>query len=202
VRGENGRAATTAVAACLDVEAASVTGMLKKLAELRLIEYVPYQGASLTVAGEKIALEVIRHHRLIELYLMEAMGYTWDQVHDEADRLEHAISEEFEDRIAHLLGDPTTDPHGDPIPTKAGHIAATSRDTLNCAASGCSYRVERVRDEDPAVLRRAAELGLRPLALLTVQSAAPHLPLAIILADGTPHLVESTVAAAVFVVPA
>lgn len=176
--------------------------MLKKLAELHLIEYVPYQGASLTGAGEKIALEVIRHHRLIELYLMEAMGYTWDQVHDEADRLEHAISEEFEDRIARMLGDPTTDPHGDPIPTKCGHIAATSRDTLDCAASGRSYRVERVRDEDPAVLRRAAELGLRPLAMLTVHAASPNLPLSIILADGTPHTVEAAIAAAVFVVSA
>jgi len=176
--------------------------MLKKLAELHLIEYVPYQGAALTIAGEKIALEVIRHHRLIELYLMEAMGFSWDQVHAEADRLEHAISEEFEDRIAHLLGDPTTDPHGDPIPTKTGFIAATSRDTLDSAASGHSYRVERIRDENPAVLRRAAELGLRPLALLTVQQPMGGFAMTIVLADGTQHAVEQGIAAAVFVVPA
>lgn len=175
--------------------------MLKKLAELHLVEYVPYQGAALTPAGERIALEVIRHHRLIELYLMEAMGFSWDQVHAEADRLEHAISEEFEDRIAHLLGHPTTDPHGDPIPTKSGRIAATSRDTLDSAATGCAYRVERVRDENPAVLRRAAELGLRPLALLTVQQTMNNVAMTILLADGTQHSVEPSIAAAVFIVP-
>ncbi len=202
MRTESGRAATTAVAARLNVEAASVTGMLKKLAELHLIEYIPYQGAALTSNGERIALEVIRHHRLIELYLIEAMGFTWDQVHAEADRLEHAISEEFEDRIAQMLGHPTTDPHGDPIPTKTGHIAATSRDTLESATSGSSYRVERVRDEDPAVLRRAADLGLRPLATLTVRRTAADVAMTIILADGTQHSVEPNVAAAVFIVPA
>ncbi len=200
MRSENGRAATTAIAARLCIEAASVTGMLKKLAELHLIEYVPYQGAQLTHTGEKIALEVIRHHRLIELYLIETMGFSWDQVHAEADRLEHAISEEFEDRIAQMLGDPTTDPHGDPIPTKSGEVAATSRNTLETARTGQSLRIERVRDEDPAVLRRAAELGLRPHALITVRDALTGTRMCITFTDGACRDVEAAVAASVFVV--
>jgi DtxR family transcriptional regulator, Mn-dependent transcriptional regulator len=142
--------------------------MLKKLAEMKLVDYVPYQGAQLTPSGEKIALEVIRHHRLLELYLMEAMGYSWDQVHAEADKLEHAISEEFEDRIAKLLGDPKTDPHGDPIPSKTGEIAATSSHSLFDSAIGATLRIQRVRDEDPALLRRIAGLGLMPGALVTI----------------------------------
>src|SRR5262245_28979263 len=114
LRHENERATTNALAVRLGVAPASVTGMLKKLAEMKLVAYEPYQGAALTPAGEKIALEVIRHHRLIELYLTEAMGYSWDKVHAEADRLEHAISEEFEDKISIMLGNPMVDPHGDP----------------------------------------------------------------------------------------
>src|SRR5438105_1463282 len=111
---------TSAIAERLDVSPASVTNMLKKLAELRLVRHLPYQGVELTASGRKVALEVIRHHRLLELYLAESLGYSWDQVHAEAEKLEHHISEEFEDRIAASLGNPTLDPHGDPIPTRGG----------------------------------------------------------------------------------
>jgi DtxR family Mn-dependent transcriptional regulator len=131
--------------------------------------YEPYQGASLTAGGEKIALEVIRHHRLIELYLTEAMGFPWDRVHAEADRLEHAISDEFADRISTMLGDPKVDPHGDPIPSKDGAIAASSRQTLFLAPSGVQVRIERIRDEDPSLLRQVAELGLLPGTIVTVE---------------------------------
>jgi DtxR family Mn-dependent transcriptional regulator len=109
-----GSVTTVALAERLEVAAPSATGMLKKLAELKLVKHEPYHGVMLTAAGRKIALEVIRHHRLLGLYLSEALGYSWDKVHAEAEKLEHHISEEFEDKIAALLGNPVTDPHGDP----------------------------------------------------------------------------------------
>jgi DtxR family transcriptional regulator, Mn-dependent transcriptional regulator len=193
------RATTNALASRLRVEAASVTGMLKKLAEMKLVDYVPYQGAQLTPSGEKIALEVIRHHRLLELYLMEAMGYSWDQVHSEADRLEHAISEEFEDKIATLLGDPKIDPHGDPIPSKTGEIAATSTHSLQNAEIGAALRIERVRDEDPALLRRVAGLGLIPGAAVTIlQRDARSIEVAV--TTGAVCILDSETAASIFVI--
>ncbi len=202
LRHENARATTNALAARLNVTAASVTGMLKKLAELKLVIYEPYQGATLTPAGEKIALEVIRHHRLIELYLTEAMGYSWDQVHAEADRLEHAISEEFEERISTLLGHPTVDPHGDPIPTKDGEIATSSRDTLDNVAEGSRVRIERVRDEDPALLREVADLGLTPQTVITIGSRKDGASLTVYLADGQSRCISARIAQSIFVVNA
>jgi len=169
LRHENDQPATTnALAARLNVKAGSVTGMLKNLSDMKLVAYEPYQGATLTPAGEKIALEVIRHHRLIELYLTEAMGYSWDQVHAEADKLEHAISEAFEDKISSMLGDPKIDPHGDPIPAKDGTVAASSRRTLLDARVGSTVRIERVRDEKPEILREVAALGLVPGTWVTI----------------------------------
>jgi len=202
LRHENERATTNALAARLNVTAASVTGMLKKLAELKLVIYEPYQGATLTPAGEKIALEVIRHHRLIELYLTEAMGYSWDQVHAEADRLEHAISEEFEDRISTLLGHPKVDPHGDPIPTKSGEIATTSRRTLSDAVEGSTVRIERIRDEDPALLRAVAELGLMPQTIVTVGPRTDDATFIVCLAPGRTCQVSDQIARSIFVVDA
>src|SRR5512136_3130757 len=125
-----GAASTTGIAAALEVTPASVTGMVKKLAELKLVRHTPYQGVELTKSGEKIALEMVRHHRLLELFLAEALGYSWDEVHAEADVLEHVISEEFEDRIAARLGNPLVDPHGDPIPAKDGTIASVEQQSL------------------------------------------------------------------------
>jgi DtxR family transcriptional regulator, Mn-dependent transcriptional regulator len=175
--------------------------MLQKLAEMKLVAYERYQGAVLTPAGEKIALEVVRHHRLIETYLMEAMGYSWDQVHDEADRLEHAISEEFEDRIARILGNPTHDPHGDPIPTKDGAVAATSHATLFDATPGRDLRIQRVRDEDPALLKQLAALGLVPQTRICV-SRGPDAQgvIQITRADGTRSDVRREITDHVFVV--
>ena len=115
VQRDHGKVATTVLAERMGVTPASATGMMKKLAALKLVRHHPYRGVMLTRAGEKMALEVLRHHRLLELYLAEALGYTWDQVHDEACRLEHVISEAFEDRIFEALGRPTRDPHGEPI---------------------------------------------------------------------------------------
>lgn len=166
--GPEERASTTAIAERMDVSAASATHMMQKLAGLKLVEYVPYRGVSLTAAGEKIALEVIRHHRLIELYLAEALGYPWDEVHAEAERLEHVISEEFEDRIDAMLGHPTVDPHGDPIPPKTGRPPAARLRPLWEVGPGERVTVRRVEDRDGALLRRLAELDLVPGAGLSV----------------------------------
>jgi DtxR family transcriptional regulator, Mn-dependent transcriptional regulator len=171
------RVSTSALAEKLNVRPASVTGMLQKLADdnqrPRLVNYERHRGVSLTPAGVKIALEVIRHHRLIELYLAEALGYPWDQVDAEAERLEHVISEDFEDKICAFLGDPTHDPHGDPIPSKDGHMQPHSRTTLSQVDAGQTARVARVRDDDPALLRYLAELGIIPDAQLTVEGIGP-----------------------------
>ncbi len=172
---DTGRVSTSALAERLDVKPGSVSGMLQKLADWRprLVNYERHRGVSLTPAGQRIALQVIRHHRLIELYLAEALGYQWDQVDAEAEKLEHVISEELEDRIAALLGEPTHDPHGDPIPAKNGHFEPPSRTTLSQMAAGQTGRVARVRDDDPALLRYLGELGIVPGASLTVTSQSP-----------------------------
>ncbi|MCA9978497.1 MAG: metal-dependent transcriptional regulator, partial [Anaerolineales bacterium] len=115
---------TSRIAEARDVKPASVTSMLQRLAKLKMVDYKKHSGVTLTTAGEKVALEVIRHHRLLELYLMEALGFEWDEVHEQADILEHVISEKLEERIAAFLGHPTVDPHGDPIPAKDGTIVA------------------------------------------------------------------------------
>jgi len=153
---------TQAIAERLNVQPASVTNMIKKLAQLRLLEHTPYRGVELTPAGRKAALEVIRHHRLMELYLSEFLGLSWDKVHEEAERLEHVLSEELEERIAEKLGHPTTDPHGDPIPTKEGIIHEPPVVRLAELSAGERAIVRRVPDRDPALLRYLGEIGLVP----------------------------------------
>jgi DtxR family Mn-dependent transcriptional regulator len=170
-----GHVSTSLLAVHLTVAPASVTGMVQKLSKTRprLVNYERHQGVTLTSAGRKIALEVIRHHRLIELYLAEALGYEWDRVDAEAEKLEHVISEEFEDKIAALLGDPKLDPHGDPIPTKTGHVAEACRLPLSEIAVGQTVRVARVRDGDSEFLRYLTELGLTLQTTVTVTERAP-----------------------------
>jgi len=153
-------AATNALAERLHLTPGTVTTMVKRLAALRLVDHAPYHGVTLTDAGRKVALEIVRHHRLLELYLHREMGYPWDQVHDEAEALEHSISEEFEDRVAEMLGHPTTDPHGDPIPTKEGDLVEAALVPLTELAPGQRAVIARVRDGDPAVLRSLARRGL------------------------------------------
>lgn len=170
-----GKVSTNALAEKLGVFPGSVSGMIKKLSEEspRLIDYEKHRGVTLTLAGRKIALEVIRHHRLLELYLQQALGYSWDEVDAEAEKLEHVISEEFEDRIANLLGDPARDPHGDPIPSKDGSIANPGGEPLTNLTAGQTGRVARVRDDDPALLRYLAEIGIVPDATLVITNKAP-----------------------------
>jgi len=166
---------TSALAERLGVASPSVTLMLQKLASHRpkLVQYERRGGASLTPAGRKIALEVVRHHRLIELYLAEELNYPWDEVHAEAEKLEHVISENLEDRMAERLGAPLTDPHGDPIPTKKGAVARPSRLTLSDLEVGQAARVTRVRDDDPALLRYLTELGIRLQTRVVVTERPP-----------------------------
>jgi len=173
IRERAGHVTTTAIATALSVTPASVTGMIKKLAELKLVRHTPYQGVELTRSGEKIALEIVRHHRLLELFLIEALGYSWDEVHAEADVLEHVISEEFEERVAARLGYPVVDPHGDPIPAKDGTITAVAQQALLRLAAGQTATITRVSDHNPEVLRYAADLGLRPGARVTLIDAEP-----------------------------
>ncbi|MBI4446369.1 MAG: metal-dependent transcriptional regulator [Acidobacteria bacterium] len=160
LKGE--KVSTSELAVALECTAASVTSMLQKLSEMKLVQYAPYQGVSLTSSGKKIALEVIRHHRLIELYLAEMLGYSWDKVHAEAEKLEHVISEEFEEKIDQALGFPTQDPHGDPIPSKEGMVEHESLSLLWDAPIGRKATIRRVSDRDPEVLRYLATIGIYP----------------------------------------
>lgn len=164
---------TQRLAATLAVNPASVTGMLKKLSELHLVEYEPYRGASLTTAGRKMALETIRHHRLLETYLAEALGYEWHEVHDEAEKLEHHISEDFEDRIATALGHPTHDPHGDPIPARDGRLPEDAGRPLVGWEVGDHVRITRITDQRTDILRYLDSHGLVPGAEITIEDAAP-----------------------------
>lgn len=171
---------TSDIARSMDVSSASVTNMIKRLAQLNLVEYESYRGVTLTDTGEKVALEIIRHHRLLELYLREVMGYPWDKVHEEAEHLEHHISEEFEDKLDELLGYPTHDPHGDPIPTREGEIADVTTDPLTDVPSGQSVRIQRVSDRDPEMLSYLEEIGLLPGTSVEILEKAPfHGPITI-----------------------
>ena len=170
---QGGAVSTSALAEAMGVAAASATGMVKKLAGLKLARHSPYQGVILTKAGEKMALEVIRHHRLLELYLAEALGYSWDKVHEEAERLEHVISEEFEEKIFEALGRPTRDPHGDPIPTKDGTLVAGSHERLSDMEPGATGVIRRVSDRNAEMLRYLALRGLVPDATVQVVEKAP-----------------------------
>ena len=169
----DGRVTTNGVAERMGVSAASVTSMVKKLARLGFVEHEPYRGVALTDAGSRLALEVIRHHRLLELFLTEALGLSWDRVHAEAERLEHHLSDEVEARIDAALGHPTRDPHGDPIPTPQLELAADHDRPLIDVDDGCSAVVARVPDGDPELLRYLAELGVVPAEPVVVLSRAP-----------------------------
>ncbi|BDI32320.1 DNA-binding protein [Capsulimonas corticalis] len=191
---------TSALAEKVGISAAAATKMLKQLDGMRLISYIPYHGATLTESGCKIALEVIRHHRLIEQYLHQAMGYAWDQVDAEAEQLEHAISEEFEARIDELLGYPETCPHGDPIPRANGALVDSRRQTLGECAAGDWVRIERVRDTDSALLRELTQrrMGLHTQIFVSDRHSDNSLT---ILVAGTSHLVHEPMLASVFVTP-
>ena len=173
LESEGAGATTTTIAEMMEVSSASVTNMLKRLAGLNLIEHKSYKGAKLTDTGIKIALEILRHHRLLELYLKEIMGYGWDEVHDEAEKLEHHISEQFEDKIAELLNHPTHDPHGDPIPTKDGVMPEMASLPLAMANISEQYIVGRVKDQNPEFLRYLEKIGIILGVKITIIEKTP-----------------------------
>jgi DtxR family transcriptional regulator, Mn-dependent transcriptional regulator len=164
---------TTTLSHRLGVSAASATNMLKKLDALGLVSHVPYHGAELSDNGRRVALEVIRHHRLLETYLAEALGVPWDEVHAEAEVLEHVLSEGLEERIAAHLGHPTLDPHGHPIPSRDGIVPRISERRLWDASIGERVLVERVSDAHPDGLRYLARIGIRPGTPLVVTGRGP-----------------------------
>jgi DtxR family Mn-dependent transcriptional regulator len=173
---DEGRATTQMLADRLGVKPPSVTAMIKRLAEDEdgpLVRHMPYHGVDLTERGVAVALEMLRHHRLIELFLSELLGVPWDRVHEEADRLEHVLSEDLEERIAAKLGNPTVDPHGDPIPSREGVIVPRELVRLTELAPGAAGVISRIDQQEGPVLQYLASLGLILEETVTVQSVAP-----------------------------
>jgi DtxR family transcriptional regulator, Mn-dependent transcriptional regulator len=178
---------TSRIAEARQVKPASATSMIKRLAGLKMVHYEKHYGVTLTSAGKKLALEVIRHHRLIELYLIEALGFSWDEVHEQADILEHVISEKLEERIAAVLNHPEFDPHGDPIPAKDGSMARVQGELLSTVAAGSSVWVRRIIDDaNSELLRYLADMGLVPGTAVKVLTIAPFDgPLTLLIDDDT-----------------
>jgi len=189
------RATTSALAEVLEISAPSVTAMLKKLASLGLVEHERYHGAKLTEQGERVALEVIRHHRLIEQYLVKTLGLPIDAVHVEADRLEHALSEELEAHIDRTLGFPTSDPHGDPIPGPDLRLVPTEATPLSALEAGAKATVSRVPDRDGDVLRYLTKLKLVPGSRLEVRESAPFGGPVTVRVGGADHAISRELAA-------
>ncbi len=185
----------------MNVAGASVTNMVKRLSKMGLVNYESYYGSRLTDAGEKIALEIIRHHRLIELYLTEMMGYSWDEVHDEAEKLEHHISEQFEDRIAELLNDPQFDPHGDPIPGKDGKMPQIHLFSLMEIKENTPCVIRRVKNQDPDLLRYLEERNLIPGVKIEIIKREPFEgPVHISVEDENEVAIGANVASDIYVV--
>jgi DtxR family Mn-dependent transcriptional regulator len=177
----------------------SVTGMIKKLADMGLVTHTRYYGVELTQPGERVALEVIRHHRLIELFLVQALGYSWDEVHDDADQLEHVISEKMEARIAARLGHPTIDPHGDPIPTIEGVMPNTPGVSIADLPIAATGQVVRVGEQQAERLRYLADLGLIPGALVQIIASAPFEGPVSVQVNGAIHALDRRLARTIFV---
>ncbi|HSK17305.1 MAG TPA: metal-dependent transcriptional regulator [Gaiellaceae bacterium] len=194
LQSEGTKPTTTAIARRMGVAPSSATSMLKKLAALGLADHSPYRGVELSEAGTKIALEVVRHHRLLEQYLAETLGLPIDAVHAEADRLEHVISEELEARIDEALGFPTHDPHGDPIPDAGLRVEARALRSLDALEPGQEATVKRVPDGDSALLRYLAGLRLVPGGRVTMKRSEPfHGPLTVVV-DGSEHVISRELA--------
>ena len=199
LEAEGGRATTSAIAERLDVSAPSVTAMLKKLSSLGLVEHRRYHGATLTQKGERVALEVIRHHRLLEQYLVKTLGLPLDAVHAEADRLEHALSEELEAEIDRSLGFPTHDPHGDPIPSPDLKLDRVQLTPLSTLEAGSKATVERIPDGDVELLRYLSKLKLTPGSRLEVRESAPFEGPLTVRVGGADHAISRELAARIAV---
>ncbi|PSQ44708.1 DtxR family transcriptional regulator [Halobacteriales archaeon SW_7_68_16] len=191
---------TSAIAEYLDVTSPTVASTVEKLAERGLVEREKYAGVEVTAEGERVALEVLRHHRLLEAFLTEELDYDWTAVHDEADRLEHHISEEFERRVAARLGDPDVDPHGDPIPDANLTPPVDDGVSLADAAAGDRVRIARVDDRDAEELRYLHEVGVVPGAVVEIVDVAPF-GMVTVSIDGDEQSLPESVAASVRVDP-
>jgi len=192
---QGGFATTSDIAEMLEIAPPSVSGMMKRLSETGLIEHVPYRGVQLTPQGRRAALQMIRRHRILESYLTSKLGFDWGDVHVEAERLEHAVSEKLIERMADALGEPRYDPHGAPIPTAAGEIEEAELVSLADAEVGRAVVLQEVSDEHPARLHYLAEQGLRPGVQLTVIDRQPfNGPTTARLGDGTTRVVGQELA--------
>ena len=196
LESRHGAASTNDLAALLEVRPASVSGMLRKLSDLGLAEHERYRGVRLTQRGRRVALEVIRHHRLVELFLVESLGMTWDEVHDEAEVLEHALSEELEELIATKLGNPTVDPHGDPIPSRELKLAETDAPALAELEPGETATFVRVSDADPEMLRFLGERDVVPGTRLELVERQPFDGPLFVRAGNEVHVLGATLARA------
>ncbi len=190
---------TSSIALKMELSSASVTGMLKKLHKMRLVVYKPYQGVFLTKKGEKVALEIIRHHRLIELFLNQKMGIDWDKVDIEAEKLEHVLSEELEEVLDKSLGFPTLDPHGDPIPSKEGNIRKLSEKKLFETEEGVEVSITRVGQENNEILKYLGEIGLIPGVSIEILKKSVKTDTITISINGVSHTFSSSVGSFVFV---
>ncbi len=182
-------AATSEIAQRLELSPASVSGMVKRLSEQGLLEHIPYKGVQLTPDGRRAALRMLRRHRLIEAYLVAFLGFSWDTVHDEAERLEHAVSDTLVDRMAAVLGHPTVDPHGDPIPTSEGDILELASTPLAEVPAGATVVVRQVEEGQPERLRYIASIGLRPGVEVTVMDHQPFQGPITISVEGSAHVI-------------
>lgn len=198
-RGE--AASTSAVAELLEVQPASVTGMVKRLAASQLVKHLPYRGVHLTDEGVRQALRVLRRHRILETYLVERLGFPWEEVHREAERLEHAASDTLIERMAAALEHPRHDPHGAPIPTRAGEIEPTDTRTLSDCPPGLRVQIRAVDDEDPRGLRTMESRGLVPGARLRVGPPAPEGQVTVRAPGGEWRRVEPELARRIHVAP-
>jgi len=182
-------ASTSEIAHLLALSPPSVTGMVKRLSEHGLLEHVPYRGVQLTDEGRRAALRMVRRHRLIEAYLVEFLGYSWDTVHEEAERLEHAVSDTMVERMATALGNPIVDPHGDPIPAADGSIHEAACTALSDIPVGEMVEIHRVHESQPERLRYIASLGLRPGVRVKVLDRQPFDDLVTIEVRGQRHVI-------------
>ena len=196
-----GPATTKDIASALGVSAASVTNMIKRLAQWGLVKHVSYRGVTLTEKGEKAALEVVRHHRLLELFLTQIMGFSWDDVHAEAHHLEHHISEEFEERMFQMLGCPTHDPHGDPIPTRDGRLPDRLLTPLAHGEPGQELIIHQVAHDNPELLRYLDEIGVGLHMEVQVLAKTPIDGLLTVKSGTAEHILGPEVARHIFVAP-
>lgn len=194
-------ASTSDIAHLLELSAPSVTGMVKRLSEHGLLEHVPYRGVQLTEEGRRAALRMVRRHRLIEAYLVESLGYSWDTVHEEAERLEHAVSDTMIERMATALGHPSVDPHGDPIPSADGSIHETACTALSDVPVGQTVEIRRVHESQADRLRYIASLGLRPGVRVTVVDRQPFDDLVTVEAGVERHVIGRELGRALLCAP-